>query len=123
MKVFKLFLVSIILSVFTGCSSETPKTLEETEKLIIGSWENETKSSIGFDFHSDHNGYMVPGGGKSYRLIWEVNGPGTFSVKSNVRGSVKRFDYQFISLDKFEHISGSNIFFKTSNKDHIGERW
>ena len=110
------YTIPVIFSFFIllSCSS-TPETIEDTKTNLVGTWDNTNKRS-GYEFHSDGNGYTS----SVDRLTWVVTEPGKFTVNIYVQGlGEKGFDYQFTSMEGFEHISGSNTFVKKNSIDHI----
>jgi len=114
MKFIIKYTIAIFFSSFLilGCSS-TPKTIEETKTNLVGTW---TNKKSGYEFHSDGNGYTM----SLDRLTWEVTESGKFTVNIYIRGLGKRgFDYEFTSMEEFEHVSGNNTFVKKNSIDHV----
>lgn len=111
MKNIKLLTGLLLLTFLVSCSS-TPENIDDTKTNIVGTWEN-TKGNSKFEFHSDGRGYT-----SDDPLIWEVTGPGKFTVTMFIPNlGKKQFNYQFTSMEEFEHESGSNRFEKKNSVD------
>ena len=116
MKYIIRYTIAILFSSFIllSCSS-APGTIKKTKTNLVGTWDNTNKKSA-YEFHSNGNGYT----NSLDRLTWEVTEPGKFTVSIYIRSLGKRsFDYEFTSMEEFEHVSGSNTFVKKNSIDHI----
>jgi len=113
MKNIKLLTGLLLFTFLVSCSS-TPKTKEETETILVGTWDN-TRGISSFEFHSDGRGYtddLDP-------IFWKVTGPGSLTVTIIIKGvGPRNFKYQFTSMEEFGNGSGGNSFKKKNSIDH-----
>jgi len=109
MKNIKLLIGLLLFTFLVSCSS-TPENIDDTKTNIVGTWERSGRIfNTTLKFNSDGGGQTSNGD----PLIWEVTGPGKFTVTMFIPNlGKKQFNYQFTSMEEFKHESGSNTFKK-----------